>query len=1004
MGTSFLKSVLIAPLLLTAMTTFRWVWAEVVFDGTVGPAGTRSGNIVIPQAQGATAGNNLFHSFYTFNINNGEHVLFTGPSTISNIISRVTGTSASSIDGVLDHNMPNASFWLLNPNGIIFGQNASLPTHGAFHATTADYLLFEDGGRFGADTSLPQNRVLSVENPSVFGFIGPNPGSITVQNSELIVEDGTGLSLVGGDIEIRGDATQQLVADSGDINLVSIGASGEAAITSQGVDSDAFSQGGTIRLQDSVIHANNALEEPGTSSISIQGGELIVENSEVSANTSAATSDDMGIEIDAKQNITLSASSIHSNSDDMGESVPINLSAEGNILLQNQSAISTSSHSDTDSGDINILAQNLTIESQSTIKTINHAVGNAGDIRISASVVDLDGGWLDASSRGSGASGSVILSDIERLSLIGGGAILAETHASGEGGRIDIEADTIHILMNINTFMVDGVISSGIYTNTWGSGNAGDITLSASELVIQNGRIASDTFLSGHAGNIDINVDSLILSKAGIISSSTWTADAIGNSGSIHINAEDSLTMEGYAEHNGTRIPCLISTGTDTAGGDAGDIRISAPVVDINTGLLNTTSKGSGSSGSVTLSDVERLSLTNGGTIHADTLATGGSGQIDIEADTIYISGTNSPTGNYVLHSGIYTCSSGSGHANNLTLKSENLVLDQGGMLRSSTSSSGNAGNIFIGTSESPVGNLTLLDGSIITTDTTGSGNAGNININAMGAVILQPQSQGAFITSSSTGRDPNALGSAGTIHLNANTLNILSGGAIITNTQSHHGTPANIQITVDDLLMQGENTNTLQVITAIENGQPSQVLATGIASNASANQRGGSIMINATGQVMLRSGIITASGRGVGGGGDIFFGNSASPLGLFIIDENSVIFARAQQGNGGNIFIFPNTFLREVNSRINADSALGNAGMIEIDNLEHDVTDFILDLENTLMGPDLLISQACDVNHVQQQSALTVDGRSGLRLSPGDYIPSKMPWISLEYKQDTHR
>jgi large exoprotein involved in heme utilization and adhesion len=975
---------------------------------------------------------------------------------------------------------------------------------------------------------------------------------MTVQNSELIVEDGTGLSLMGGDIEIRGDgdATQQLVANSGNINLVSVGASGEAAITPQGIDSDDFSQGGTIRLQDSVIHANNALEEPGTGAISIQGGELVMENSEISANTNQASSDNIGIEVNAKQNITLSASTIRSNNGDMGESVPINLSAEGDILLRNQSVISTNSHAD--SGNINISAQNLTVESQSNIKTVTYAVGDtggdihlsvkdsvfitgsskiysstgespgntgdifidtpelrlenqsvlstltkgsgnagditlsiselmvsgglitsrtsssghagsitvtvdsltlskggtissivltadatgnsgsihinaedsltiegyaesgepyitpsqittrtlstgdAGNIKVSAPVVDIDTGWLDASSEGDGASGSVILRDIERLSLTGGGKILAQTHASGEGGRIDIEADAIHISGDDALIGDNALYHSGIYTSSRGSGHAGNLIIQSKNLVLdQRGRLESIATGSGNAGNINITVDSLTLSKGSKISSSAWNAEATGKGGSIHINAADSLTIEGYAEHNGTRTPSLIATNTNTVGGDTGDIRISAPVVDIDQGLLSASSSGSGASGSVILRDIERLSLTGGGRIQASNLATGEGSQVDIEADTIHISGyETSDSNDWITPSGIYIDSSGSGHAGNLILKSKYLVLDQRGKLQSAASGSGNAGNIFIGTPESPVVNLTLLDGSIINTSTKGSGNAGNIHINAMGAVTLQPQSLGAYITSSTRGTDSNGLGSAGTITLNAHALNILSGGNIATNTQSHHGTPANIQISVNDLLIQGDDTSTLQAIAAIENGQQSQILATGIASNATANQRGGNITINAAHQALLYSGIISASGGGAGGGGDIFFGNSASPSGLLIINQNSAIFARAQQGNGGNIFIFPGTFLREGNPRINADSTLGNSGMVEIDNVEQGITHSILDLDSTLMGPDLLIRQACDVDRIQQQSHLTVGGQDGFRQSPGDYIPSKMSRI----------
>ena len=74
---------------------------------------------------GAIRDANLFHSFQEFNVEALREAYFTNPDGIANIFSRVTGNNISNIQGMLGV-LGDANLYLINPNGILFGENARL--------------------------------------------------------------------------------------------------------------------------------------------------------------------------------------------------------------------------------------------------------------------------------------------------------------------------------------------------------------------------------------------------------------------------------------------------------------------------------------------------------------------------------------------------------------------------------------------------------------------------------------------------------------------------------------------------------------------------------------------------------------------------------------------------------------------------------------------------------------------------------------------------------------
>ncbi|GFZ90373.1 CHAT domain-containing protein [Okeania sp. KiyG1] len=173
------------------------------------PANDGTGTTVTPQGnqfniQGGTkSGANLFHSFDQFNLNSGQTANFlTAPDT-RNILGRVTGGNASIINGLIQVIGGNSNLFLMNPAGIIFGQNASLNVPASFSVTTATGIGF-NGNNFWFQAMGTNDYANLVGNPSGYRFNVSNPGVI-VNEGNLSLTPGENLTLLGGVVVNTGE-------------------------------------------------------------------------------------------------------------------------------------------------------------------------------------------------------------------------------------------------------------------------------------------------------------------------------------------------------------------------------------------------------------------------------------------------------------------------------------------------------------------------------------------------------------------------------------------------------------------------------------------------------------------------------------------------------------------------------------------------------------------------------------------------------------------------------
>ncbi len=654
----------------------------VVLDGKLGPSGPLSGpNYDITAGLGRTVGNNLFHSFAQFTLETGDVATFSGPPNIQNILSRVTGGSASSIDGTIRSSITGANFFLINPAGVVFGPNAAVDVTGAFAASTASYLKLADGARFAAALDA-DDSMLSTAPVAAFGFLDGSAGSVTVHGS-LQVPGGKTLTVVGGDITVDGG---HLVAANGLVNLVSAKTAGEVAIdpVTAAVNASSIGVQGRIEMNNAALVD---VSGEGGGQIVIRGGQLVVDGlgTSVKAETLGAQNG-RGIDIALTEgfevrngglvttstsgagkggDITITAPSIVLDGDSFDDTPHITsetfspamggtggqiiLHADS-LTLRDAAEISTSTYGPANAGTIDITATSVRLLGSDFALTqiaanANPLVGDGGaggDIVIHADSVEINNvnAQLSAITFGSGNAGLI---DVQTPSLtLKGGSILVTTAFTGNGGAVRINGGSVTLdQMNGSP--------SAIAALTAGAGLGGNITLNLTgTLQLLNGSfISSDTLGANDGGSINIHAQSIRLDTGASIrgaSPNPFGLDNPGRAGAISISADNSILLNSQTVDSqtvistsapqssggnitlsaGSEVQLVQSQITSQAGpGGGGNIMVSAPT---QVYLLDSTftAQAVGDGGNLSVTGPVFFILNNGGLISKSSSANGG--------------------------------------------------------------------------------------------------------------------------------------------------------------------------------------------------------------------------------------------------------------------------------------------------------------------------------------------------------------------------------------------
>jgi filamentous hemagglutinin family protein len=892
--------------------------------------GTRPGN-----------GPNLFHSFGEFGVPTNNIANFFNESALSttNILGRVTGGNPSSLFGTIQTTgFGHANLFLMNPAGFLFGPTATVNVGGMVTFTSADYMKLTDGARFSAIPDAAADALLSIAPVAAFGFLGSNPGAITVQGSQLELAPGQGISLVGGTITVEAGGSDngtvqaaRLSAPGGQVNLVSVASPGEVLYPSLQMDSissgQSFPNMGTITLSGgSTLDVSS--DAAGT--VKIRGGQLVMDNATISADTINANGASVAVDIQLTGDLSIST--------DLNPAITAKAAGSG------------------DAGEVRITSANtvVTAPTQDMLMVIDSHTsdsGRGGNVTLTTGDLTVTGDpfggitfFINSGTTGidAGHGGNVTIKanefHMEAASISTGNSVALQLgeEATGSGGNVTISADSLQ-------FSLAHIVTSA-FSPPDPIGEAGNITVTAKDINLDFSLFESAG--SGRGGAITIHADQLLASESQIVaftgplpggdvaitakaidltvgSSVVSTTSGDGDAGSIIITATDHLGLIRGSPFDRPSGIFSNSLGIDGTLGHAGDILITTPRLEMTGGgRINTTTATSGRGGNVTIHTTDSISMSG---------ETGG-----FSPEPLFSLGTIQPSGVFTLSIG-GNCTGLCGNAGNVSIATETLTVGSGAQINSGTSSTGRGGDIAI--------------------------NANTISISG-----TLSNGQPAGMLSRTTGSDPDS-GQGGTISLTAGQSVSLSNGASIAASSTG---PANAG---DIVINSGQSYTSTNSSVTTEAAQAS----------------GGNITVTASDLIHLTNSQINASVQGAQTtvGGNIVIDPN------FVILQNSQILAQATQGQGGNISIVTNSFLSDLNSLVSASSQFGVSGTVNVQSPISQAGGKIVPLSKTTLETTALLSQRCAALAGGQYSSFVVSGRDALPTEPGGWLASPLMMLS---------
>jgi filamentous hemagglutinin family protein len=795
-----------------------------IADNTLGTQVTGSGNFSV--TGGIRRGQNIFHSFQDFSLPTNGVATFVNPSGNQSIITRVTGNLFSDINGTI--NTQGANFLLINPNGVVFGPGTQLNVGRVFAASTANGIDLADGAgktlTFGVN-GVGDGALLSIDPKVIFNVsrlnLGGGTGEINNFGTLRINNPGQYIGLIGGNVSLNGG---RIISQTGGrVELGGLSAPGSVGVgieganlrlsfpqdvaranvslNNQAVINTVGTAGADISIKAKNIEvlsgsniANGIRSGTGTAGdVKLQATEIINIGGVNTIVTNAVVLSGNGgnILIDAA-NVTVQDSALIGTTNfGKGSLGNITVNAKNDVLIKGNSRIAglVSLGAQGNGGDINITANSVSLQDNSIVAAFSQGKGNNGNITITAKdsmslVNSTILNFMDANGVGNGGSIKINTSDLS----LARAAIGTSTSGQGNVGNIALTAKNIVSTAQDTTSSTrSSIISSSVdaggvgqggniniiadslsldrtlvSTSTAGKGNTGSILVEVKDAaILTNSSLSSNVNKGGIGTGGDVNINSGFLSF-GDGSSVFASTDSQGSTGNINITTKDNLS---FAKSN------LFIDVSAAAIGKGGDINISSGSLFLNgTSSISNSTKGQGSAGSINIVSKNAVSLAEKSMIldRADTGSTGGSGAINISANSLSVDDS-------IIRSVVR----GQGDTKNTSIviegsaslanrsSIENLVDAEG---------IGNSGDINIS-----AGSL-LADDSRVFASTFGRGNASNVSLKIKDAFTLN---RAVFFSDVATG----AVGNGGNIDVTAGSLSFTNASQIISSVRAASAT-----------------------------------------------------------------------------------------------------------------------------------------------------------------------------------------------------------------------